>query len=289
MSIKIYTGFYLDTPIEEVVPVLKGFKAALEPVMKERAKSAMCNQLATLCLSRLNGESDKSMLPASCSKSDEEYLKYLFCTEKRFLGWAAKLVDVWANVSESPLSPATDYSEDCCVLGKVILFPCEKRTYGISRGPFGFTNAFEALPQVHDFCYWNNTDKPPAVSDADWAAREQIWNNLLPSFWSEDDGLSYTLFTARRFDFIAPEAEAMDAWLAENRTHLTAQRMGFLLREKISEATPQGELSGISYILKLHDLALMEARHKTSRSAWASSKAEKEVPASYDDILALLS
>lgn len=91
------------------------------------------------------------MLPASCSKSDEEYLEYLFCTEKRFLGWAAKLVDVWANVSESPRSPATDYSEDCCVLGKVILFPCEKRTYGISRGPFAFTNAFEALPQAHDF------------------------------------------------------------------------------------------------------------------------------------------
>ena len=35
MSIKIYTGFYLDTPIEEAIPVLKGIKAALEPVMKE--------------------------------------------------------------------------------------------------------------------------------------------------------------------------------------------------------------------------------------------------------------
>ena len=288
MSIKIYTGFYLDTPVERAVPVLKDIKTALEPTMKERAENAMCSRLAALCLDHLSGKLEKSMHPASCPKGDGEYLKHLFCDEKRFLDWAAKLVDTWAKVSESPISPATDYSEDCCVLSKVVLFPHEKRTYGIACGPFGFTDAFQKLPQIHDFCYWNTTDRPANVSGVDWAERGRIWNDLLPSFWTEDDGLSYTLFTARRFDFTAPTVKAMDTWLAKNRPHLISRRAGFLLREELSKTTPQGELSDISYVLKLNDLALKVVRGKTSRSTWALGKAEKEVPSSYEDILTLL-
>lgn len=43
-----------------------------------------------------------------------------------------------------------------------------------------FTEAWESLPQVEAFGYWNNGDQPEDVTDADWAARRDAWERVMP-------------------------------------------------------------------------------------------------------------
>jgi len=287
MSTKIYTGFYLDVPITRVLPVLKDIKAQMEPQTKARARDAMCSRLAALCVNVLNGEKKTPRLPNACSKAVAEHLEHLL-DRKDFLSWAASYVEVCAEASENPAFPS-DYIADCCIFGEAVLFPYENRTFGIASGPFAFTGAFLAMPQVHDFCYWNSCDKLPDVSGTDWEARGNIWHDLIPSFYAKDDGLTYTLFTAQRFSFEAPETKDVDAWLVKNRSNLISQRAGFLLHRKLSETTPQGELSDTNYFLKLNELAAKEIRSKPNLASWALFKASAEVPATYGGIVKIIS
>lgn len=41
------------------------------------------------------------------------------------------------------------------------------------------SDAFQALPQVEAYGYWNNTDQPDDVSDAEWADRRTFWDRVL--------------------------------------------------------------------------------------------------------------
>lgn len=288
MSTKIYTGFFLDTPIDAALPILKDIKATLEPAMKTRAEDAMCERLATLFLKVLAGKSTEPTLPLSCSQKKKDYLAKLLWGKENALTWAAQLVNIWASVSENPDTPPEDYAEDCCVLGKVVLYPHEKKTYGIAFGADDFCQLFLKQPHVHKFCYWNNSDKLPGLSDEEWETRGNIWHDLISSFWAEDDGLTYTLFTAKRFLFDAPEVKNVDAWLTQNRARLIFRRADTLLREKLSESIPQQDLSDIDYFLKLHGLAMKEIQDKTNLSTWAIARATEEVPFTYDGILTLL-
>lgn len=66
-----------------------------------------------------------------------------------------------------------------------------------------FVAAWEALPQVTPFAYWNNTDRPEEVTDADWEARGALWARLLP------DGappVAHTLGFALRSSMADPRA-----------------------------------------------------------------------------------
>lgn len=42
------------------------------------------------------------------------------------------------------------------------------------------TDAFEALAGVEAYGYWNNTDRPDDVTPAQWQARSDFWDRLLP-------------------------------------------------------------------------------------------------------------
>lgn len=287
MSTKIYNGFYLDVPIEKAIPILKDIKTTMEPMMTQRAKDAMCSQLAELCFDALEGKPVKPAPPEFCLEARKDYLESLL-QEKQLLNWAACFVEMKAEEAEHP-SSVLKYDEDCCVLGKVVLFPCGKRTYGIAYGTDDFCKAFLEMPQVHEFAFWNNADKPADVSDEEWMDRGNIWEELLPSFWAADDGFTYTLFNAQRLPFDPLAAEDMDAWLKKNRAGLVSRRAKFLLREKLAESTPQGEMNALSYALHLDKLARQEIKEKTNLSAWAISKVAEEIPLDYSGVLRLLS
>ena len=75
MSTKIYNGFYLDVPVEKAIPILKDIKTTMEPMMTQRAKDAMCSQLAELCLDALEGKPVKPALPEFCLEARKDYLE----------------------------------------------------------------------------------------------------------------------------------------------------------------------------------------------------------------------
>lgn len=41
-----------------------------------------------------------------------------------------------------------------------------------------FTAAWEALPEVEPYGYWNNTDRPDDVTDTEWDERREAWDRL---------------------------------------------------------------------------------------------------------------
>jgi hypothetical protein len=43
-----------------------------------------------------------------------------------------------------------------------------------------FTRAWESLPEVGAYGYWDNADRPGGVSDAEWQERRAAWERVLP-------------------------------------------------------------------------------------------------------------
>lgn len=49
-------------------------------------------------------------------------------------------------------------------------------------------DAFEDLPEVEDYCYWNHNDSyPEGVTAADWKIREAAWDRMLPGLGRPSD------------------------------------------------------------------------------------------------------
>jgi len=42
--------------------------------------------------------------------------------------------------------------------------------------------AFRALPEVEEYGYWNNSDQPDGVTDAQWDERREFWTRVLPGY-----------------------------------------------------------------------------------------------------------
>lgn len=42
--------------------------------------------------------------------------------------------------------------------------------------------AFEAMPEVEAYGYWNNTDRPDEVTEAEWDERRAFWDRVLPGY-----------------------------------------------------------------------------------------------------------
>jgi hypothetical protein len=42
--------------------------------------------------------------------------------------------------------------------------------------------AFWGLPEVEEYGYWNNTDQPDGVTDAEWDERRSFWDRVLPGY-----------------------------------------------------------------------------------------------------------
>jgi len=56
------------------------------------------------------------------------------------------------------------------------------------------TEAFEAMADVEHYGYWNNSDRPGSVSPAQWRARGDFWDRILPDHRPPAEAtLSWTL------------------------------------------------------------------------------------------------
>jgi hypothetical protein len=72
--------------------------------------------------------------------------------------------------------PAVDFTFD------VTIHPVEGRLYGmVFAGQNEWRRSFIEQPFVEAYGYWNNSDGPEDVSEADWLERKRIWDLALPS------------------------------------------------------------------------------------------------------------
>lgn len=293
MSTIINNGFVLNEKIDTIVPFLKEAKKQLAPFVEARMQSAMCNKIGELALRILDqgcsAVSQAEMKPANCNPGPSKYIDYLF-ERGDLLSWTKELVEAHAIAAENPFTPSSPDNDIACgMFLEVVLFPKGKKTYGMAFGSEELCEAFTALPQVSEFYFWDNTDRPKDITAAEWKNREKTWEELVPSFYPANDGFRYTLFQARTYLFQQPQQEQVETWLREHRQELVAKRTGVLLRAKLKALNPPpSKEETLSYYCDLQKMARDECKRGTAMAVQAMTTAEKEVPLDWKGIVALI-
>lgn len=56
-----------------------------------------------------------------------------------------------------------------------------------------YKEIIQSLPNIQEYGYWNNTDKPEAISQGEWRQRRNTWNAILNNTFPYKAGLLWTL------------------------------------------------------------------------------------------------
>lgn len=76
-----------------------------------------------------------------------------------------------------------------------------------------FTEAWESLPEVEPYGYWNNADRPERVTDAEWEERREAWDRVMPGYTPPVECMiSFSLRSASPYgsgmiDLILPQSD----------------------------------------------------------------------------------
>lgn len=151
MSTKIYNGFKIDTT--EPAKLLELVRA-FRPWVGEQQMAVYEEWCALVNKVRARG------------KDHPEY--YADC----FWPW----IDARKEIKKTGLrNPVVDTDFE------VTFLPFDGAMYGITYVERSkWHKEWLKQPGVSEFAYWNNTDQPDHITDADWEQRRVIWDELLP-------------------------------------------------------------------------------------------------------------
>lgn len=63
---------------------------------------------------------------------------------------------------------------------QIVFVPCEGEVLAITYDfPRLAATAWVAMPEVEEYGYWNNADRPEGVTDEEWVERERVWGEGL--------------------------------------------------------------------------------------------------------------
>lgn len=75
---------------------------------------------------------------------------------------------------------------------------------------FEYFDALKAMPEVEQYYYWNNTDKPDDISYEDWKARGKEWDSVLHSGIPAYDGFAVKIFDYTDWDLSKKSSDFID-------------------------------------------------------------------------------
>ncbi|NTF17813.1 hypothetical protein G6L37_05320 [Agrobacterium rubi] len=159
MSTKIYNGFKLrEHDMARIHQILMDWRTELR-LLHQQAASRFIAEIATNMI-------DEETLEPGCHKGETPFTKGL-----------SLLWDMQAEVKKTQRrNPVVDF-EFC-----ISLLPFEGGIYGIAyTEQHAWRDLWMSKPFVEDFAYWDNTDKPDEVSEADWDERGRVWDAILAS------------------------------------------------------------------------------------------------------------
>ena len=206
MSTKIYDGFYInETSIYDVMQFNQRIKPKLREIAMAEYQKVFVEAMACMATYLKYGVefTFADLNPSEFSGSN--YRELSLFVARHFREVAIK--------NES----AVTISEFCSDLGfdfKVCYLPMKDKTLGIPYGENSvMTEAF--LKEVHDYGYWNNTDKPESVSEEEWKQREKDWDIVLPGIGiPSENGLICKLLYTRDIVHI-PKDETFKSFFTE--------------------------------------------------------------------------
>lgn len=155
MSTKIYNAYWLkDYDIQSAMQMLQAFKLDTLRPLAETLKAKVLAQRAVAMLDRVT------------------------------LGWDTEVQNyvsvAWREIKEEQKNVKLGNREPDVDFGfETSLIVHAKNIYMTvhTEQPL-YLKAWEAIPNIMDFSYWNNTDKPDDVSAKDWARRKKVWSTI---------------------------------------------------------------------------------------------------------------
>lgn len=187
MSTKIFTGFSFEsTSLEGTLFLLGAHKRAIQGLVDAKNRKLLAHRCTRLvdafCLARNTGEP----LPAELEQVQAESA-YGHC------GW--KQIEEQEQCRKSPYrSPEVDCDVTLRLFGdpktkRIVGFVCEERV--------GAHEYLLKVPGIVDYSYWNNTDAPKEMSEAEWEERAGIWNRA-----ADTEGFEFDMSWKSNYEFL---------------------------------------------------------------------------------------
>ena len=247
-------GSLLEIPIQDTIPLLKDFRTRLMPVAEQKLMDAACGSIVDLALSKVDPELCEPVQfpPGSNGHSSESSPRL----------WAWDYVNQWARYSEQT-DLAMEVRNDCHIEVTLALFPYGGHTLLIPYGDCDMIRLLCDFPELKDFSYWNNTDRPENVSEQEWNIRKSAWDQVnVP----EKDGFLYRLLNIRQIPGRLLTASDLEQYLEKNRESIIRDRAGKWLAKELFQEMQRNAQDGVSMIA-LSVAAFQDViRHRESNS-----------------------
>lgn len=163
MSTKIHHGHRLALGTD-----VEAFLAALPTVMSPVRDRLDMARIIKKALTRVD-EADRRNVPRPKAPA-REVLAEILADEAN----PRNAGTVWSGWNEVSLSWGTDPGTGRTML---LLHATEKAAY---------SDALRSMPGVEPYPYWNNSDHPDDVTEAEWAERKAAWNRMIPRYSVSD-------------------------------------------------------------------------------------------------------
>lgn len=227
MSTKIYNAYLLEGhSLGSAVTLLHNLKLSTLRPLAEKQKASVLAERAV-------EQMDKNLL--GWLDAHGNYVS---------LAWDSIRTDQ-KNVHTGLREPDVDFG---C---QVSLIAYRKKVYVVlNTEQRAYVEAFEALPSVVDFSYWNNTDRPESVSSKDWKVRERVWKGIFSNGVNsmDDAGLTIDLIPVNG-SFYAPTQEEILANLPSLDKRVKRLHLEAACRELLEKVDAE---ETISAVMRLH-------------------------------------
>lgn len=175
MSTKIYDGIQIKhMDIISLNKFMKDVRKTLIPIAKKEFIKATV-RFMECCLVYINtghklyfSQINYKELDELEDKSLEGIKNYV---EKKSVEMMKtnETTDTWAK-----------YTPEFDLKSEIYIFPIENKTLGMTFiKNKNLYETFMNLPEVSEYGYWNNVDKPEDISEKEWDIREKDWNEAL--------------------------------------------------------------------------------------------------------------
>jgi hypothetical protein len=166
MSTKLHHGYRLTVGTDPFAFIASA-RAALDPV-RDRADAAMLAERAIDVL-------DRAILDPEPTSDPDPFTALMKTPLNR--AWS-ELNDEQSKLKENdwrrdPTRLELAIGRDPLTGRLGVLLFAEERL---------LIEVFRALPEVEEYGYWNNSDQPGGVTDAQWDERREFWDRVLPGY-----------------------------------------------------------------------------------------------------------
>ena len=287
MSVKIYNGYSMDVPLVDAFLQIRKMRDSfcksdefLSCASNAEIKKLLPVIAELLCSKDIEKDENvwfqnavRAVVPleSELGKSLPERLG-LNDFRRTPIVWALRLSEALCAGNEKTRF-TFEYDREVSLDMKIVLFPHPRDAdktlllfYGgeasvEQNSDKTIRDDFVEMSGMKEYNFWNCTDGPDDIPENEWRERGDIWDEAIPSFVPNKDGLTYTIFSADRDRLIPMSIEYVEKRYVENR------------EKSISRKNSMKTLTtSLDFILVLTKQYALQAKNNTSARTHTSKK-----------------